>query len=427
LLANQSGGLFAEDPSGSFVSHLRIINDLDSLTPIGVLVINITSESIAQSFGNGLDRNNIDVAIVDNSQQPIVAFKAFDFASLGTRILEQKADPVTEVFYQDGQRYLLASHSFGKFGWTVISAIRFDAYTVNLRALGSIAMTALAATLLILFLGTLAITRLVTVPVIRLEKSMRQIEQGYFAPMQQPDRTDEIGRLIRGYNTMVQEIQRLIAKTIHDQSEIRQAELQALQAQIKPHFLYNTFDTISSLALDGDIERVYTLVKSLGSYYRLSLSKGKEVITLHEEMEIVQNYLMIQQIRYPDLFEATCSIDPEIKDVPILKLVLQPLVENALYHGIKPLGSEGLIQVMARQDDTGMTLVVEDNGVGMDEAILNDLVTKPSKPRSFGLASTLERIRLFYGLEHFFDIISRPGQGTRIQIHIPLQGGSQNG
>jgi two-component system sensor histidine kinase YesM len=413
LLKLDSGGLFQMTVEESYISHVRIINDLDSLEPIGVLVINITSEAIARSIGQGLDPSNSDVAVFDDNGQIVNAFSNQALAEQSPAEIIGSTQP--QIVEGDEHRYLLASQILPN-DWTVANAIRYDRISDDARSFSLVTLSVLALAVAVLFIGAIAISRMITVPVIRLQKTMSQVEKGNFPLMPATRRQDEICKLVA-------EIQELLRKTIQDQSSIRQAELQALQAQIKPHFLYNTFDAISSLAMDGDNKKIYTLVKALGSYYRLSISKGSEVISLRDELDIVRNYLAIQKIRYSELFESHISLDETVANAKVLKLILQPLVENALYHGLKPLGSGGLIEINAQADGDNILLTVRDNGVGMDEATLAEIQAGSAGNAGFGLRTTLERLSIFYGIQDFYKISSQPGKGTVIEIRIPRSEG----
>lgn len=246
---------------------------------------------------------------------------------------------------------------------------------------------------------------------------------------------------------MIEQIDQMLKRIIQEQQTIRRAELNTLQAQIKPHFLYNTLDSITSLAMSGMNDKVCELLEALGSYYRLSVSKGRELITLHEEVEIVRNYLTIQQVRYPGVFEVQYDIAPDCERVMIPKLVLQPLVENSLYHGIRPKGGPGTIRIQAHRSKEGVILTITDDGVGMSEEEIQQVqrkeinstnssnstnlsnpsdlsnlskITYNSKHNpSFGLWGTMERLRIFYEREDGLKLESEVGKGTTIMITIP--------
>jgi two-component system sensor histidine kinase YesM len=213
----------------------------------------------------------------------------------------------------------------------------------------------------------------------------------------------------------------LISELLEEQKIKRKAELDILQAQIKPHFLYNTLETIRSFALTGKTKEVNIVLKALGSYYRNSLSKGKEVISLREEIDIVRNYLTIQSMRYNELFDVQIDIDPATEDCNMLKLSIQPFVENAIYHGIKLSDRYGHISISTERIPGYVRIVVEDNGAGMTEETLDRITHAPSLEvsGSFGIRSTIERLNIFYGSDSIVQLSSEEGIGTKVSLLIP--------
>ena len=257
---------------------------------------------------------------------------------------------------------------------------------------------------------------------------MKGIEKGEFKRVDIKSGNDEIGKLADGYNTMIGQIQNLINRIMQEQKMKRKVELDVLQAQIKPHFLYNTFDAISSLALYGKNKEVYDIMKALGVFYRTRLSKGREVITIGEEIDVVVNYLKIQKYRYEDMFSVEYDIDEEAKSYKTLKLVLQPFVENSLYHGIRPKGKNGKIWVSAKCTGDFILLQIADDGIGMTEEEVERLTSGKTlrEDQSFGIWGTIERLRIFYGVDNIISIESHKDYGTKVSIRIPLQGGHGN-
>jgi len=224
---------------------------------------------------------------------------------------------------------------------------------------------------------------------------------------------------------MVTEIQNLLHQTMEEQRIKRKAELNVLQAQVKPHFLYNTLDALSYLALSGKNEELYDSLEALGSYYRTSLSKGKEVVTIKEEIEIVRSYLTLQKLRYGDIFDVIYDIDERAYEFETLKLIMQPLVENALYHGIKPKGEMGIIKIFVALEDKNIVISIEDDGVGMSEEELLDLNsdTLDSNSESFGLKGTIKRLQIFYSSSDIYKIESKKRYGTKITLTVPAKRG----
>ncbi len=264
----------------------------------------------------------------------------------------------------------------------------------------------------------------ITFPVSKLCRRVQAIGDGDLT-VQTPieAREYEIQMLSDGFEKMVERLNQLIEQNKQEQISLRSAELALLQAQINPHFLYNTLDTIVWLVESGKYEQSVEMVTSLSGYFRSSLSKGRDIITLREEERHVQSYLEIQQVRYRDILEYEIAIEEELADYEIPKLTLQPLVENALYHGIKLKRGLGKISVRGYREENHICLVVLDNGAGMDEERLTEVrsAIRKEKRVGFGLSTVHERLQLLFGPEYGLTVESVPGEGTTVYVRIPLQ------
>ena len=234
---------------------------------------------------------------------------------------------------------------------------------------------------------------------------------------------EEVQLLSDGIESMVGHLKRQIDRNNEQEKQRRRTELALLQAQINPHFLYNTLDTIIWLIESGEINEAVTMVSSLSNYFRFSLSRGKNVITLAEEEQHIRSYLEIQQMRYRDLMEYEIDIPDQLKYFILPKLTLQPLVENALYHGIKGRRRKGFIRVSGRTQDEHMILEVADDGAGMTEERLDEVRASLAKGRheGFGLRTVHQRIQILFGAEYGLAVESAPDIGTRIVLTIPMQ------
>ena len=235
---------------------------------------------------------------------------------------------------------------------------------------------------------------------------------------------DEIEILANGFNSMAANMQKLISKIKEDEQKMRTMDLRLLQEQINPHFLYNTLDTIVWLIEVKKTDEAVNMVVTLSNFFRLLLSKGKEIISFREEEKHISSYLEIQEVRYHDIMEYDIRINRELYGYQILKLSLQPLVENALYHGIKHKRAKGYIHIRGEKIGEVLYLTVCDNGIGMDEKELEELRKEIERPcseteKGFGLANVNERIRMYYGSEYGMKIESEKGKGTIVQIIIP--------
>ena len=261
-------------------------------------------------------------------------------------------------------------------------------------------------------------------PISQLNQATEKIAQGDFNARAQADSEDEVAELAVSFNKMAGSMQSLIDKVKEDERKMRKADLRLLQEQIQPHFLYNTLDTIVWLIESNEPDEAVTMVVTLSDFFREILSKGKEFISIKEEEKHISSYLQIQEMRYRDILEYDIQLDQVIYKYQILKLTLQPVVENALYHGIKYKRAKGCIHIHGEKEGDIIRLTVRDDGVGMDEEELEQLRQQIEKPcqeteKGFGLANVNERIHMYFGPEYGMKIQSQKGKGTTVEIVIP--------
>lgn len=261
-------------------------------------------------------------------------------------------------------------------------------------------------------------------PISQLNQATEKIAQGDFNARAQADSEDEVAELAVSFNKMAGSMQSLIDKVKEDERKMRKADLRLLQEQIQPHFLYNTLDTIVWLIESNEPDEAVTMVVTLSDFFREILSKGKEFISIKEEEKHISSYLQIQEMRYRDILEYDIQLDQVIYKYQILKLTLQPVVENALYHGIKYKRAKGCIHIHGEKEGDIIRLTVRDDGVGMDEEELEQLCQQIEKPcqetgKGFGLANVNERIHMYFGPEYGMKIQSQKGKGTTVEIVIP--------
>ncbi len=271
-------------------------------------------------------------------------------------------------------------------------------------------------------LYSVRVTRRITGPISVLSRKAQQFGSGDFTPTPVNTHITELQTLDTGFNDMALRINALMEKQMEDQRSLHRAELELLQAQINPHFLYNTLDSIAILAEDERAEDVVTMVTSLSTFFRNSLNKGADVLTLGAECAQVQSYLEIQQIRYSDILRYEISVPQELMDCMVPKLILQPLVENALYHGIKNRRGMGLITVTGEEQDGKLLLKVTDNGAGMDEEQVRELQSGiyEDKHTGLGLVNVHKRIRLYCGAPYGLSFESTAGKGSTVSILLPM-------
>lgn len=268
------------------------------------------------------------------------------------------------------------------------------------------------------------ITLSVTRPIKKLCEATDQVAKGDFTSQTEIEAGDEILVLTASFNHMKVQIGHLIEDVKKEQDNLRATELKLLQAQINPHFLYNTLDAIIWLAESGKDDQVVSMVTSLSEFFRTVLSKGKDFISIQEEVSHIRSYLTIQQFRYQDILEYEIDVDGELSCCPVLKLTLQPIVENALYHGIKNKRGKGKIMVRGCREEGLIRFQVIDNGIGLSKEQLTALraaVKSRSKGKDdgFGLANVDERIQMAYGLQYGLSFDSEYGVGTTVTVTLP--------
>ena len=345
-----------------------------------------------------------------------------------------------------GRHYLATSTVMRSNGWRIYALRSQESLTGNLTRFRTLIEIILVGVSLLSGVLVTVLVRRMTGPLIGLAQLMDHTTQVKDFNVQAPCRSgDEIGTLTVSFNSLLREINFLIEQlNIHIealkdeketvkqvQTQKRQAELQALQAQINPHFLYNTLNAISWQAAEQGAADISMLSTNLGRFFRLSLSRGREIITVQEELDQVRSYLSIQKYRYEEILSDRIDVDETILNRQMIKLVIQPLVENAIYHGIKPADRPGTVSVRARlcTDEHGteqIWITVEDDGVGMPAdklAQLNDLLAAgQSDPDSgYGIFNVNQRVKLYYGMEYGLMLESIEGAGTRSTLVIPAQ------
>jgi len=328
------------------------------------------------------------------------------------------------LFSIDGRLYQVLSTPSAYTGLSTVAVYSLDEALGGVRLLALFAILIGALTFAIAIGVSFWVSAGIARPIVELTRLMEEAETGDLGVRFPDPPNDEVGRLGQRFNTMIAEIGRLLDQVYEEQRQKREAEFRILQAQIKPHFLYNTLDTIHWMAQEKGATDIVGIVDALTSLFRVSLSKGRDVIRLEEELEHVTSYLVIQKVRYLDKFDYTIDVDPTLLALPVVKLTLQPLVENAIYHGIKEKAGRGTLSLAARRDGSALVLTVADDGAGMSDAALaalrNNLVGDEDPASGFGVFSVHHRIRLVFGESWGLSYASRPGEGTTVTVRQPF-------
>ena len=403
---------------GEMVSFVRVINDINTQKPIGSLAINLPSRFFEQAY-EGLSGETSHFALYDASGRLICKDNESTFSSLNPEnLLQNTREETDKLFYKS----IFTCDTLGDSHF--ILASRLEVRILDGLPAKLLVALIIGAFILLAFMWLINtyIAKNVIYPIQRLVDSMAEVQNGWLHRVSMNVNDDEIGLLKNSYNAMLIEINQLIEELLQKEKTLRMAELDALQEQMKPHFLYNTLDMIRYMALENRTDEVYNMLETLGNFYRRFLSKGSTDLSLGEEIEIVKSYLTLQRTRFEDIFTDEYEIEEGLSSIRVPRLILQPLVENSIYHGIRPKGEHGVIRVTVKRQEDFLFLSIYDNGIGMS-AHQRELLFSGKDSRSFGFQGTIERIRYYYKTEDVFEIHSTEGEYCEIILKLPFSNG----
>ncbi len=419
------GGIFEEPEEYPYLTMLRKIYDPDDYELIsGVIVINILLENIEYDL-QYLCAQDASFSFMYNEEGEVLcSYGAEDIPEDITRKFldrsSKQQDNVVDYVTIGQERYLITTSGVSTSRWKELLVVPYASIQKKMADI----YVGIPVTLLIIFPAMIAISwllaSLVTNPLQDLILSMKKAEKGDFDIPIAPYRKDEIGKLNQNFNVLLTKISMLLDKQYELGETVKNEQLKALQTQINPHFLYNTLDMINLLAINGDTDTIQTAIKSLSHFYRLSLNGGADETTLANEIQHVEEYVTIQNLRFENRIRLITRIPEELREIRMFKLCLQPLVENALYHGILESEDEtGTIEIRAESEDGYLLIRVEDDGVGMTRETMEHLLEKPKNDKGgYGIYNINERIRLAYGDDCGITYESEPGKGAVATIRI---------
>ena len=329
-----------------------------------------------------------------------------------------------EIF--NGTRQTVVTKTVGYTGWKLVGVIKGTGISLNMLKTRLFIVFVILLIIFIVILINSYISFRVTNPIRELEKSVKELEEGNLDADIYMGGSYEVQHLGKSVQDMKFRIKGLMQDIVSEHEEKRKSEFDSLQAQINPHFLYNTLDIIVwQIENEKQSEAVHT-VTALARFFRLSLGKGKNIVTVRDEIDHVKNYLMIQHMRFKNKFDYEFDIAEDVLELPSLKLMLQPLVENAIYHGMEFMDGDGMIMVKAWRKEDELYLSVADNGLGMTEDKVEMILTGKStsgngRGSGIGVKNVNERIKLYFGEAYGLTIDSEPDEGTTVIIHLPAK------
>ena len=397
-------------------------------TSRGTLVVDMSFNGIEQLFSKINTSDGTYVYLMDGNGEIIYHPKQkLIYSNL------YKENNKAAVLYEDGNRIekfdgeerSVIVRTVGYTGWKTVSVTPVSQFSMNLVQMRFFFIIILAFSLILIILLNLILSAQIANPIKKLENSVKNLEKDGAQPESgiYIGGSQEVQHLGQAVQSMVEQRNRLMDDVVEEQEAKRKSELEALQSQINPHFLYNTLDSIVWMIESNRYEEATSMITDLASLFRISLSKGENIISIDKEVQHARNYINIQKVRYKNKFDIKFDIDPEILQYSTMKLVLQPLLENAIYYGMESMDDEGRIVVRGYQRDNDIYLRVEDNGLGMPETVTEKLLIEdnqlPKKGSGIGLLNVQRRIQIYFGKKYGLDIDSVLDEGTKVTIHLP--------
>ncbi len=398
--------------------------------PLGYIIFDVYKTHIAELRSQVNISMNLDLIVLNRNFYMIADLNdpSRDGTFFKSKYQTALQSKVSGSFaWRDGPKtHLVVFHASPQTGMITVGTLPPDIVPENQRLIRWIILSGALASLAICLVMALLIARSISRPVREMVACMKRVEDGDLSARVDFRRGDELGMLGNSFNSMVGRIKGLLDNVIEKQRRVRNSEIKALKAQINPHFLYNTLDSVNWLAQLNHVTEISVIVTELGQLLRNSISNGDDFSTVAESLETVQSYLRIQKIRYSDKFSAELDVDPAIEQYQIPKLILQPLVENAIIHGLESKVGQGLLTIRGYRQGEELIFEISDNGVGISQkqlAALNQAQAAEGEMEqgsgSIGILNVQRRIKLYYGNDYGLTIKSRRGRGTRVILRLP--------
>lgn len=418
VVSINGNGMIKKNTNEQLLTLARAVYDINSQQLLGVLIMNVSSKYYEDALKiqeeDGLcildDKGNILCGQEEIAQLYDAKVDGCDFFCKPVTIEKEKKmlagtqaiEPIIVLCTSGGRWKLQSLETFGPL------------------------MIPLAAFVISAFICVGFITGNITKPIMMLGEEMEQNKLGDGLKKLEIEMPGtELSNLVDSYNAMIEYLNQLLNQLLENEKYVRTAEMRALQEQVKPHFLYNTLESISYMALQENARKVHDSLETLGNFYRNFLNNGNREIPLKKEIRITQDYLALQKLRYGDVISDEYDVDEKYMEYMIPKLILQPLVENSIYHGIRLKGERGIIRISAKEDDDGLHIIVYDTGIGMTKEKIDEILFECSESnhemQGFGLSGTINRIRIACDTNHVATIKSELGEYTEIDLCIPVK------
>ena len=393
----------------------------------GIMTVEVPMEQFYHVFDNFSPSENSQVILVDDNETILLSK---DYKVIGTKISDKPyyselqsvvTNKVFDFTSITSENNLIYIKKIPEYNWTIISISPIKDLNGQLIEFNTMLFPVALICLVIAILVAFTISNNISYPIRKLINTMSTVGEGNLQAEINYNRNDEFGILITNFKNMMEKMNDLIEKLYKSELQKKEAELNALQAQINPHFLYNTLDSVNWLALKHKVPDISNMVKALSNFFRYSLSKGKNIISLREEKMQIESYLKIQKLRFNDKIDYILDLPVDLQDYLTVKLILQPLVENAIIHGIEKMNSIGLIEIIIRRKEDTIVISVSDNGAGANIDELNSYVNETkNQTKSYGVVNVNKRIQMYFGNEYGLIYEKREPVGITAKITIPL-------
>ena len=407
------------------IQMIKMVKDLQTYKPIGYIRFGLKRnyiEKMAKNINFGSDGG---IVIFDENLNKISGI-AHD--SVLSKLLKEKPS-IGNFSYSEGKNEYTAVHIHSdSTGWTTVGVIPLRYINKDLAGIQYLTVIIIVLTIIIGVTVSVIIAQSLILPLENTVNALEKFSRGDFAVRLKENRCDEIGKLNRIFNKAIKEINELMQKVTQSEILNKEMEFKTLQSQMNPHFLYNTLDTINWLAFKEKQTEICNLVAAISSLIRASISNKKSIITIEQELDYVKNYIYIQHIRYKDRFDIIYDIDESLLKQAVPKLIIQPIVENAIIHGIENSKNKNLLYISVKRENECIIIIVKDTGIGMTDEKVSELLKEPLNAEgdeqkahtNLGLYAVHKRIQLMYGDLYGLTVHSQAGEGTTVTLHIPF-------
>ncbi|MBB6734348.1 cache domain-containing sensor histidine kinase [Cohnella zeiphila] len=415
------------------LTYIRKVSDLQRpQTILGYIMLHFSLKEVQKFLLPLMSDSSGSMMIVDRNAGTIVYDT--DVGLIGQAVPAGIGKPESggkgyRITSEKGRKYLVTSASLRSVDWDVYCKNDLAALLADSRRMRTITLLFVAASFALAILAAQFLSAGLVTPIKRLKNAMLKVSQGYLGVQANRLSQDEIGELGRYFNEMIGRIKYLIEQVYRAELHEREAKLNALQAQINPHFLYNTLETINSMAAVEGVRKVGDIARALSDMFRYSIKAGGIQVDVADEIGHIRNYLKIVSVRFEDKLTFGLEIPEELLRYKMIKLVFQPLVENAVFHGIETKRGRGEVRIEARKEDGDLIFIIRDDGTGMTEEQLASLRrrladssatgTSEAGAGKVGVKNVHDRLRFYYGDPYGISLDSRPGAGTLVTVRIP--------